>query len=822
MIYYILCPAEMETGGPELAHQLCHTLMKQGHQAYMYYMRSGQAEPVDVDASEKYLKYDTAHVTCMLEMKLDSIVIVPEGLTDWMKVIPAGRKVVWWMSVDNYISTTQEKDLQYLEKEAEYHLVQSYYAKDYLLKYTNISEDRILYLSDYIGDCFGQFIFPVQYRQNIVLYNPKKGFKDLYPLMSVIEGIKWVPLKDMTEEQMVVMMQAAKAYVDFGPHPGKDRIPREAASCGCCVVTNKKGSAAFYEDVPILDQYKFEDVPASYLEIAVLLKDICENYEAHFQNFEGYRQFIAGEKAKFLDDSRKMTDVFQKKFGSERRNVLLVKSITPYNSSGRYIDEMAAAMRKCGCNTYVLDAWSLAAPESYRQIISKCKFDAVFDIVGMLCDYGATEKLPEETIYGIYLCDPPKAFDKNLKKADDRTIIFCCDNDFRKYIDRFYPNIKHTEFIPLSGSTYSGSIPYENRTIDILFTGTYEAPEKLRKHALSRFEGGTLSGFLEDMFTDIKTNTWHTLENCLSAVLQKYGLNISTAEFDELMGEFIDVQWYARSYFRDKLIRTLLAAGLKIHVFGSGWNTFDSEWSDNLVIHEGGVYAAAKALANAKIALNIMPWFKDGFQERIAAAMLNKAVAVTDESKYISANFKDGQELVIYSLQNMEILAERIGYLLAHPEEAEKIAENGHKKVQNHTWYCRVKDMLQKMEADFGVPFIQNGEGRELRLKVAYTEQRTIELDAIYELKKMADLADDMGRVEEVSAADLEILLNQYLAFTKLFRGLLKKTEMNSYIWDCMHHAERGIPACTAASFFSIWCQALMSDLLLNISGLKP
>lgn len=820
MYFYILCPAECESGGPELAHQLCQILVGLGHQAYMYYVRGGQKDPVDVDAAEKYRKYGTDHVRCMLELNMDSVVIVPEALTTWIPEIPAGRKIVWWMSVDGYFTNTGGSNLNFLEEHVSYHLVQSHYAQNYLLNNTKISADKILYLSDYIGDSYGQFLFPVQYRQNMVLYNPKKGLADLYPLLTAIEGIKWVPLENMTEEQMIVMMQAAKAYIDFGPHPGKDRIPREAASCGCCVVTNKKGSAAFYEDVPIPDHYKFEDVQASYFEIAVLLKDICDNYESHFPDFAEYRKFIAGEKAQFIEDVRKMTDIFREKFGPERRNILLVKSITPYDSSGRYIDEMASGMRKCGCNTYVLDAWSLASPESYKQIISNCKFDAVIDIVGMLCDYGATEKLPAGTIYGMYLCDPPKAFDKNLKKADDRTVVFCCDNDFRNYIDRFYQNIKHTEFIPLSGSAYPKSIPYEDRTIDILFTGTYEEPENIRRHALSRFEGGTLARFLEDMFADIRVNTWHTLEDCLSAVLHNYGLNIDTVEFDELMGEFIDVQWYARSYFRDKLIRTLLGAGLKIHVFGSGWGTFYSEWNDNLVIHEGGVYAAAKALANAKISLNIMPWFKDGFQERIAAAMLSKAVAVTDGSKYIDANFKDGQDLVIYSLQDMEILAERIRYLLVHPKEAEKIAENGYKKAQSHTWFCRVQDMLRKMEADFGVPFIQNGEGRELRLEAVYQKQNIMLLDAVYELKKMADLADGIAEMEEAAAVDLELLMNQYLSFTKRFGNILELPEMNAYVWDCMRRAEQEIPAHTAA-FFSIQCQAMMSNFLLKVSGLE-
>lgn len=33
---------------------------------------------------------------------------------------------------------------------------------------------------------------------------------------------------------MILTMRKAKVYIDFGFHPGKDRIPREAVMCGAC------------------------------------------------------------------------------------------------------------------------------------------------------------------------------------------------------------------------------------------------------------------------------------------------------------------------------------------------------------------------------------------------------------------------------------------------------------------------------------------------------------------------------------------------------------------------------------------------------------
>ena len=79
--------------------------------------------------------------------------------------------------------------------------------------------------------------------------------------------------------------------------------------------------------------------------------------------------------------------------------------------------------------------------------------------------------------------------------------------------------------------------------------------------------------------------------------------------------------------------------GIKIHVFGNGWEDFAGDDAVNLVWEKGDYLVARDAVANAYISLNTQPWFKGGFQERIASAMLSGTVAVTDDSLYIDENF---------------------------------------------------------------------------------------------------------------------------------------------------------------------------------------
>jgi hypothetical protein len=110
---------------------------------------------------------------------------------------------------------------------------------------------------------------------------------------------------------MVLIMQSSKAYVDFGEHPGKDRIPREAAANGCCVITNQKGAAANDKDVPIPEKYKFEDPSVDADKVSALLHSICDDFKTHQDDFASYRDMIHSEKQKFDEDVRSFVDYFK-------------------------------------------------------------------------------------------------------------------------------------------------------------------------------------------------------------------------------------------------------------------------------------------------------------------------------------------------------------------------------------------------------------------------------------------------------------------------------------------------------------------------------
>ena len=302
--YYIISPARVQSGGPELTHQLCYELMQQQIDAKMYYIYSESTEPVDVEAAPRYLKYGTDHVIDKAEADTkESVIVFNESATSYLSFFSKAKKALWWMSVDNYLSDAYKLPGDLIKQQVFLHLVQSCYAYDYVQNVLGVPEEQIVFLSDYTHESFRKKYFPEGFRQDIVLYNPKKEYGRLLPLIEKTPEVKWIPLINLNEEQLMKIMQIAKIYIDLGNHPGKDRIPREAAVSGCCIITNKEGSAAFYEDVPIGEQYKFEHYEEEYEKMKAMILDICNHFEDHSKNFDDYRQWISEERMRFSEET---------------------------------------------------------------------------------------------------------------------------------------------------------------------------------------------------------------------------------------------------------------------------------------------------------------------------------------------------------------------------------------------------------------------------------------------------------------------------------------------------------------------------------------
>jgi hypothetical protein len=167
--------------------------------------------------------------------------------------------------------------------------------------------DCIISLSDYINPEILNNVDASIKKENIILYNPSKGICYTKKLIEQMPDYKFVALKGFDREQLNSIFDRAKLYIDFGPFPGKDRLPREAAIHNCCIITGKFGASRYFEDVPIYSKYKFDLTHASYNAIKQRIVETLTNYNDCIKDFEYMRQTIKKEQENFY---REIDNIF--------------------------------------------------------------------------------------------------------------------------------------------------------------------------------------------------------------------------------------------------------------------------------------------------------------------------------------------------------------------------------------------------------------------------------------------------------------------------------------------------------------------------------
>jgi hypothetical protein len=298
---YVVCPPHNSTGGITSLHQLAHKLNKQGIRAFIFYQPAITA----IEILPQYLAY-TPQIVNAIEDEDTNILIIPEIYIDFsLDNLKKIRKIIWWLSTDNYLQKQKRRNipsLQYIKERGFYNLIQSAYSKAFLAK-NNIEASG--YLSGYINLTFFATGKSAT-KKNAILFNPKKGFEFTSRLIAAAPQFNWVPLTNMTPAQIQAAFSSNKLYIDFGNHPGRDRFPREAAAMYCCIVTGKRGSAAFPEDMPIPDEYKFDDNTATIEEIIEKLEQCLYEYDSRIIDFTCFRESVEQEEQRMESDIKKI------------------------------------------------------------------------------------------------------------------------------------------------------------------------------------------------------------------------------------------------------------------------------------------------------------------------------------------------------------------------------------------------------------------------------------------------------------------------------------------------------------------------------------
>jgi hypothetical protein len=318
--FYVGCPQSNVSGGPELCHQLVHALHLNGQPAWIFDpLAPADQLPAYPDAYRRY----NVSAARGCDIAPGSTIVLPEVYPRCVDRFPNSRVIFWWMSVNNFLleapaarlsrifgpDRVVKSWLKKLRGNVDLHLYQSEYARAFLE--ANHLEPRVR-LSDHLADEFTQVALQQDQvpRQNLIAYNPRKGLVRTEAILEALRSSggplpEIVPISGMNRQQIVELLSRAKIYLDFGDHPGMDRLPREAVACGAGILVNRRGSAANSIDIPIDSQFKFDDqLPGYEQAVAEKILSILEDFDSYQPQFSEFRRSIATEPERFFTEVR--------------------------------------------------------------------------------------------------------------------------------------------------------------------------------------------------------------------------------------------------------------------------------------------------------------------------------------------------------------------------------------------------------------------------------------------------------------------------------------------------------------------------------------
>lgn len=294
------------------------------------------------------------------------------------------------------------------------------------------------------------------------------------------------------------------------------------------------------------------------------------------------------------------------------------------------------------------------------------------------------------------IVDAPYYHEMQLSKHPKNLHLICLDENHVNYAKNHYEPFQSVRMAVLSGPVAQNPMPYEERPISLLFTGTNHDCRQYREQ-LRHAEHPVIMPLFDYIIENNISNPDVTTEESVIEFCRTHQVHYDEETFHTFMAHVgFTAELYLRSYFREKIVRILVDGGIDVTIAGEGWDKLFPEKPSNLHLLGALSFEDATELSGqAKICLNVMPLFKAGMHDRILTGIQNGSLVLTDSSSYIDSHFTDGENIVLFDLHHPELLPELVNNILADDSAAKEIIANGQKFIKSK--YCWERFVLDNI-----------------------------------------------------------------------------------------------------------------------------
>ena len=388
------------------------------------------------------------------------------------------------------------------------------------------------------------------------------------------------------------------------------------------------------------------------------------------------------------------------------RFILFYSGIESFNY---FTDEIDIELQKLGHETFILDLRDAnnTPGHSLRDLyhFTKTPVDAAIGYDQMPVTGPAYVELWNDLnipVISIFM-DPPFRFGNYNRALPKAYLRFCCDVEHVTWCKRFCSETMPNVYFLPHGATVPDKEPpsWNNKKYDILFSGTYYKPESYIKTIREKYSGA-VQKILLDAIEFMKADPSFSFPSAVDRILSYADYNADDLTRLSVMESGEEADWFIRMYYREKVINSVLESGRDLWIVGRGWENYP-EFNHPHLHHISERIPFADSLdimADAKINLNVMPWYKDGTHDRVFNTLLRNSIPLTDPSTYLKEHFKNLDSIYYYKLTDLNMIPETIQEILDNPENTKVVIERGKSIVfEKYTWRHIVANILNAVNA---------------------------------------------------------------------------------------------------------------------------
>lgn len=383
----------------------------------------------------------------------------------------------------------------------------------------------------------------------------------------------------------------------------------------------------------------------------------------------------------------------------DKNTIVIYLGATRYDTLNIFAKELGKYFQKTGYKVVYVDMRE-GCEEIMHSLIGNNSIKFILDFNGRTSEVSCVdESLYNNRLnapYVAWFVDSPIHHVDRLKSNIEQYYALFMDRMHVDFSNKYFSRLTKTAYLPLAGyGHYSDTVAKDK---DIVFLGSYGNYKDVQEQ-INNINNEDVVALCYLVMDKMVNDMDISIESCIEQVWQENEVKCSDDVRDYIFSVFGLVDIFIRNLNRGRVINILINAGIDVHVYGAGWDKFSVTEDNAKYLHIHGnvdLEQTEEIMKSARIVLNVMPGFKDGSHDRILSAMLAKSVCLTDKSKYLMEEFKDGEDIAFYSLSELTKLPDIVRDLLSDEERFKEIAENGYKKaVENHTWEKRAQQILE-------------------------------------------------------------------------------------------------------------------------------